>query len=169
MGSQQYSSPPELSIDGSRSYQATIVTDVGEIVLDLWADKVPNTVNNFVFLASEGFYDGVIFHRVIKDFMAQTGDPTGTGSGGPGYSFADEFHADLRHDEPGVLSMANSGPNTNGSQFFITHAATPWLDNKHSVFGKVVSGMEIVLGIPERDPSNPGAPAATIQSIEISE
>jgi peptidyl-prolyl cis-trans isomerase B (cyclophilin B) len=165
----QYSSPPELTIDSSKRYQATIVTDVGEIVLDLWADKVPNTVNNFVFLAREGFYDGVIFHRVIKDFMAQTGDPTGTGTGGPGYSFADEFHADLQHDESGVLSMANAGPDTNGSQFFITHIATPWLDNKHSVFGKVVSGVDVVLGIPERDPSVAGTPAATIQSIEISE
>lgn len=165
----QFNSPPEMVIDPEKQYQATIVTDAGEIVLDLMTDKVPNTVNNFVFLAREGFYDGVIFHRVIKDFMAQAGDPTGTGSGGPGYSFADEFHDDLRHDGPGVLSMANAGPDTNGSQFFITHVATPWLDNKHSIFGKVVSGLEVVHSIPERDPSNRDAPAVTIQSIEISE
>lgn len=169
MGTKQYGSPPEMAIDATKSYQATISSDAGEIVLDLWAEQAPKTVNNFVFLAREGYYDGVIFHRVIKDFMAQTGDPTGTGTGGPGYSFEDEFHPELRHDDPGVLSMANSGPNTNGSQFFITHAATPWLDDKHSVFGKVASGMEVVLGIPERDPSDASAPAATIQSIEITE
>lgn len=169
MTAKQYGSPPEMSIDGGREYQATIKTNLGAIGLKLWADKVPQTVNNFVFLAREGFYDGVIFHRVIPDFMAQTGDPTGTGTGGPGYKFEDEFNSELRHDGPGVLSMANSGPNTNGSQFFITHVATPWLDDKHSVFGYVTSGMEVVLEIPERDPSNSAAPAVTIETIEISE
>jgi cyclophilin family peptidyl-prolyl cis-trans isomerase len=158
-----------MQIDPARTYRATLRTDRGDIVLDLWADKVPKTVNNFVYLARSGFYDGVIFHRVIKNFMAQTGDPTGTGSGGPGYQFEDEFHPKLRHDGPGVLSMANAGPNTNGSQFFITHVATPWLDDKHSVFGRVASGMQTVLAIPERDPSKRNAPAVAIQSIEIRE
>lgn len=169
MTHQQWDSPPEMTIDPAVSYQATIVTDAGEIVLELFADKAPNTVNNFVFLARQGYYDGVIFHRVIDDFMAQTGDPTGTGTGGPGYKFADEFHPSLRHDAPGVLSMANAGPGTNGSQFFITHVPTPWLDDKHSVFGKVAEGMQVLLSIPARDPSNPSAPATTIQTIEISE
>jgi cyclophilin family peptidyl-prolyl cis-trans isomerase len=111
----------------------------------------------------------VIFHRVIDDFMAQTGDPTGTGRGGPGYQFADEFHPDLTHDGPGVLSMANAGPNTNGSQFFITHVATPWLDNKHTVFGKLHEGEDVLMSIPARDPSNPNAPAVKMQTIEIHE
>lgn len=165
----QWGSPPPMAIDSDTSYQAKIVTDVGEIVVDLWADKAPKTVNNFVFLAREGFYDGVIFHRVIDEFMAQTGDPTGTGTGGPGYRFEDEFHPELRHDGPGVLSMANAGPGTNGSQFFITHVATPWLDDKHSVFGKVAEGMPVLNSIPVREPSNPNAPATTIQTIEIME
>lgn len=158
-----------MQIDPNLSYQATIRTDRGEIGLELWADRAPRTVNNFVFLARNGFYDGVTFHRVIKNFMVQGGDPTGTGSGGPGYQFEDEFHPELRHDAPGVLSMANAGPNTNGSQFFITHVATPWLDDKHSVFGRVTSGMQALLAIPERDPSKRNSPAVTIQSIEIRE
>jgi peptidyl-prolyl cis-trans isomerase B (cyclophilin B) len=116
---------------------ATIETTKGTIRLNLFDDKVPKTVENFETLAGKGFYDGLKFHRVIADFMIQTGCPQGTGTGGPGYKFADEFHQDLKHDGPGVLSMANSGPNTNGSQFFITHVATPWLDGKHSVFGRV--------------------------------
>lgn len=165
----KYNSPPQLSIDPTKSYAATLKTDVGDIVLALEAEKVPNTVNNFVFLAREGFYDGVIFHRVISNFMTQGGDPTGTGSGGPGYKFEDEFHPDLRHDGPGTLSMANAGPNTNGSQFFITHTATPHLDDKHSVFGKVSEGLDTLLSIPDRDPSNPAAPSVTIHSIEITE
>ena len=169
MASQQYSSPPEMSIDPALTYNATIKTDGGDIGLRLYADRAPNTVNNFVFLARERFYDGVIFHRVINNFMAQTGDPTGTGTGGPGYKFEDEFHPELRHDGPGVLSMANAGPNTNGSQFFITHIETDWLNGKHTVFGYVTSGMEVVLAIPERDPSNPGAPSVAIDAIEISE
>jgi cyclophilin family peptidyl-prolyl cis-trans isomerase len=169
MASQQFSSPPEMSIDPELTYSATIKTAGGDIGLRLYADKAPSTVNNFVFLAREGFYDGVIFHRVINNFMAQTGDPTGTGTGGPGYQFEDEFHPDLRHDGPGVLSMANAGPNTNGSQFFITHIETDWLDGKHTVFGSVASGMDVVLAIPERDPNKPGSPAVTIEAIEISE
>lgn len=165
----EFSSPPQLTIDTSKSYAATMKTDVGDIVLALEAEKAPNTVNNFVFLAREGFYDGIIFHRVISNFMVQGGDPTGTGSGGPGYQFEDEFHSDLRHDGPGTLSMANAGANTNGSQFFITHTATPHLDDKHSVFGKVTAGLDVLLSIPDRDPNNRGAPSVTIQSIEISE
>ncbi|MDO4550727.1 MAG: peptidylprolyl isomerase [Planctomycetia bacterium] len=130
---------------------ATIKTNRGNIRLELFADKVPNTVQNFVDLANKGFYNGLKFHRVIQDFMIQAGCPHGTGTGGPGYTFADEFHPDLRHDGPGVLSMANAGPNTNGSQFFITHVATPWLDGKHSVFGKVLSGQDVVNAIQQGD------------------
>jgi len=158
-----------MVIDPAKSYAATIKTDKGDITLKLHADKAPRTVNNFVFLAREGFYDGVIFHRVIGQFMAQTGDPTGTGSGGPGYEFPDEFDPSLRHDGPGVLSMANAGPNTNGSQFFLTHVATPWLDGKHTVFGRVTAGMKVLLSIPPRDPNDRNAPAVGIQTIEISE
>jgi cyclophilin family peptidyl-prolyl cis-trans isomerase len=169
MKKMQYSQPPAMTLDREKSYQAVVRTDRGEMRLDLFADKAPRTVNNFVFLAKQGFYDGVIFHRVIRGFMAQTGDPTGTGRGGPGYSFEDEIHPELRHDGPGVVSMANAGPNTNGSQFFLTHAATPWLDGKHTVFGRIVSGMEVLLSIPERDPAAAGAPAAAVQSIEILE
>jgi cyclophilin family peptidyl-prolyl cis-trans isomerase len=163
-----YSSPPAMTIDPAKSYSATLKTTKGDIEIELFADKAPNTVNNFVFLARDGFYDGVTFHRVIKDFMVQGGDPTGSGRGGPGYRFGDEFHPALKHDGPGVLSMANAGANTNGSQFFITHAATPWLDGKHSVFGKVVKGMDVVLAIPERDPGR-GGPSESIVSVEITE
>jgi cyclophilin family peptidyl-prolyl cis-trans isomerase len=126
-------------------------------------------VNNFVFLARQGFYDGTIFHRVIADFMAQGGDPTGTGRGGPGYKFRDEFDPKLRHNMPGVLSMAKDGPNTNGSQFFITHVPTPWLDGKHAVFGQVVGGLDVLFAIPPRDPNLINAPAVTINSIDITE
>jgi cyclophilin family peptidyl-prolyl cis-trans isomerase len=126
----QYSNPPALGIDQKKTYTATLHTEKGDIMLELFADKTPNTVNNFVFLARDGFYDGSMFHRVIANFMAQGGDPTGTGRGGPGYKFADEFHPALKHNKPGILSMANAGPNTNGSQFFITHVPTPHLDGK---------------------------------------
>ncbi len=158
-----------MSIDPQKEYIATFKTDLGNIIVSLHADKAPNTVNSFVFLAREGFYDGVIFHRVISNFMAQGGDPTRTGSGGPGYSFADEFHPDLRHDGPGVLSMANAGPNTNGSQFFLTHVATPHLDDRHSVFGRVIENLDVLMKIPPRDPSDPDAPGVTIETIEIEE
>jgi len=131
---------------------ATFTTNKGEIRLELFADKTPKTVANFEKLAAAGFYDGLSFHRVIDDFMVQGGCPQGTGSGGPGYQFEDEFHPELKHDVPGILSMANSGPNTNGSQFFITHVPTPWLDGKHSVFGKVLdSGQDVVNEIVQGD------------------
>jgi cyclophilin family peptidyl-prolyl cis-trans isomerase len=169
MTEKSYTSPPAMGIDPQKSYTATIQTAGGDIVLQLFADKTPNTVNNFVFLAQEGFYDGVVFHRVIENFMVQGGDPTGTGRGGPGYSFADEFHPELRHDGPGVLSMANAGPNTNGSQFFITHVATPHLDGKHSVFGRVTGGLDVLMAIPVRDPAQAQAPAVAIKTILIEE
>ncbi len=165
----QWKTPPPLTIDPKKHYKATFHTDKGDITADLFADKVPNTVNNFVFLAREGFYDGTIFHRVISDFMAQGGDPTGTGAGGPGYRFADEFHPSLRHNKPGMLSMANAGANTNGSQFFITHVPTPWLDNKHSIFGQVVKGMDVLLSIPPRDPRQPEYPGVRLNSVTIEE
>jgi len=165
----QWNKPPEFVLDLKKKYSATLSTDKGDIVLELFAGKTPVTVNNFVFLAREGFYDGTIFHRVIPDFMAQGGDPTGTGRGGPGYRFADEFVPSLKHDKPGVLSMANAGAGTNGSQFFIIHVPTPHLNNKHSVFGQVVSGMDVLLSIPPRDPGKPEYPGVKIQSVEISE
>jgi cyclophilin family peptidyl-prolyl cis-trans isomerase len=166
---QQWSTPPKMEIDPKKEYTAIFKTDKGDITIKLYTDKTPNTVNNFVFLARQGFYDGTIFHRVISDFMAQGGDPTGTGMGGPGYRFADEFHPSLKHDKPGVLSMANAGPNTNGSQFFITHVPTPWLDKKHSVFGQVTDGMKVLLSIPPRDPSKRDAPAVKLVSVTIVE
>ncbi len=167
--SKQYSKPPAMSIDPKKSYTATMTTDKGDIVIELFADRTPNTVNNFVFLARDGYYYETIFHRVIHPFMAQGGDPTGTGRGGPGYRFMDEFHPELRHDKPGILSMANAGPNTNGSQFFLTHVPTPHLDNAHSVFGQVIEGMDVLLSIPARDPANPSAPAVTLQKVTITE
>jgi cyclophilin family peptidyl-prolyl cis-trans isomerase len=163
----RWSNPPEMILDPEVNYQAVLHTDKGDIKINLFGGKVPITVNNFVYLAQAGFYDGIIFHRVINDFMAQTGDPTGTGRGGPGYAFSDEFHKDLKHDKPGILSMANAGPNTNGSQFFITHVPTPWLDGKHSVFGEVIEGMDVLFSIPARDPARPEYPGVKIQSIEI--
>ena len=137
-----YSAPPPMTIDTGKQYTATIETKKGKLVLELFAKDVPVTVNNFVFLANEGFYDGTTFHRVIPGFMAQGGDPTGTGSGGPGYSFTDEF-TDHRH-VTGALSMANSGPNTNGCQFFITYTPQHHLDGKHSVFGQLTDGMDVL-------------------------
>ncbi len=144
-----YSAPPQMTIDASKQYTATIETEKGSLVLELFGADVPITVNNFVFLAREGFYDNITFHRVIADFMAQAGDPTGTGTGGPGYTFADEFteHTNVT----GALSMANSGPATNGSQFFITYAPQPHLDGKHSVFGQLVEGMDVLQRIKQGD------------------
>lgn len=147
----RYNKPFDLKIDLKKQYTATLETNRGVIVLKLHAAQAPRTVNNFVCLAEDRFYDGTSFHRVIKDFMIQGGDPTGTGRGGPGYTFKDEFDPKLKHDKPGVLSMANAGPNTNGSQFFITHVPTPWLDGKHSVFGQVIQGQEVVNAIEQGD------------------
>ncbi len=151
MTQKQWNGPPPLQIDAQLSYRARIETERGTIVIDLYAQHAPRTVNNFVFLAREGFYDGVAFHRVIADFMIQGGDPTGSGRGGPGYRFADETQGNpLRHGT-GSLSMANAGPDTNGSQFFITHAPQPHLDGKHTVFGRVVAGQEVVDAIRQGD------------------
>ena len=165
----QWSKPPEMQIDPKKKYKARMETDKGAMVIELFADKAPKTVNNFVFLSREGYYDGVIFHRVINNFMVQGGDPTGTGRGGPGYKFGDEFHPSLRHNKRGILSMANAGPGTNGSQFFITHGPTPHLDNHHTVFGQVVEGEDVLMSIPERDPNNVNAPAVKIKHISIEE
>jgi cyclophilin family peptidyl-prolyl cis-trans isomerase len=165
----KYASAPPMSIDVSKRYTAVFKTEKGEFEVELFARHAPRTVNNFVFLARDGFYSGVTFHRVIRGFMAQAGDPTGTGTGGPGYKLADEFDPRLRHSGPGILSMANSGPNTNGSQFFITFAATPHLDDRHTVFGRVSRGMEVVSSISERDPSRATKPGVQIHSIEIRE
>ena len=151
MAKQQWNSEPAMQIDPKKSYRATIETDRGTIELDLGPQHAPRTVNNFVFLSSAGFYDGVSFHRVISDFMIQGGDPAGTGSGGPGYQFEDEVRGNPLAHETGVISMANAGPNTNGSQFFITHSPQPHLNGKHTVFGKVVSGQEVVDAIREGD------------------
>ncbi len=167
--SKNYSSPPEMILASGNDYFATIHTEKGPIRVKLYADKAPNTVNNFVFLARDGYFDGTTFHRVIKDFMLQGGDPTGSGMGGPGYKIRDEFHPDLRHDRPGILSMANAGPNTGGSQFFVTHIATPWLDGRHAIFGEVVEGMDVVYAIRERDPQSDPQPGDKIERVEIEE
>lgn len=149
--------------------RVVIETTKGKIVVELFQDKAPKTVENFLALVNKGFYNGVIFHRVIPGFMVQTGDPAGTGRGGPGYTFADEFGPGLKHSTPGVLSMANAGPNTNGSQFFITLAATPWLDGKHAIFGKVVEGMAVVenIGAAPRDPSDRPLTEIRMEKVEL--
>jgi cyclophilin family peptidyl-prolyl cis-trans isomerase len=165
----QWTSPPAMQIDPKKKYRAHLETDNGTMVIELFADKTPKTVNSFVFLSREGFYNDVIFHRVIPNFMVQGGDPTGTGTGGPGYKFGDEFDPSLKHDKQGVLSMANAGPGTNGSQFFITHLPTPHLDNKHTVFGQVIEGLDVLMSIPPRDPNNRNAPAVKIISVTIEE
>ena len=179
------SGAPAMSIDASKKYTAAIVTENGEILIKLFAAEVPNTVNNFVHLSRIGFYDGVTFHRVLAGFMAQSGDPTGTGSGGPGYRFDDEFHPDLSHDSAGTLSMANSGQNTNGSQFFITFGPTLFLDGLnsdgspkdcanfqvscHAVFGKVIEGMDVLSAIRLRAPASATVDGDVIQTIRIIE
>ena len=151
MSTKQWSTPPAMQIDPKKSYKVTMETIRGPIVIELYPEHAPKTVNNFVFLAREGYYDGVSFHRVIPDFVIQGGDPTGTGRGGPGYKFEDEVKGNPLRHETGVLSMANAGPNTNGSQFFITHSPQPHLDGKHTVFGKVTSGMDVVNAIRQGD------------------
>jgi peptidyl-prolyl cis-trans isomerase B (cyclophilin B) len=147
----QWNSPPTIQINTTLSYSASIETNRGVIEVELYAQYAPKTVNNFVFLARDGFYDGLVFHRVIQNFMIQGGDPTGTGSGGPGYRFEDELLGNPLRHEKGSLSMANAGPNTNGSQFFITHAPQSHLDGKHTVFGKVVKGQDVVNAICQGD------------------
>ncbi len=145
-----------------------IETTLGNIEVELFQKEAPKTVNNFVILAKKGFYNGIIFHRVIPGFMIQTGDPTGSGMGGPGYKFADEFSKNLKHDKIGILSMANSGPNTNGSQFFITVAPTPWLDQKHSVFGEVTKGIDIVQQIANAKRDSNDKPLTRIEMKKVS-
>ena len=164
-----YDAPPEMQLDPAKYYVATLETAKGDIVLELFGDKVPVTVNSFVFLAREGFYDDTTFHRVIPGFMAQAGDPTGTGLGGPGYPFPDEFDQTLNHDRVGILSMANSGPGTNGSQFFITFGPTSWLDGRHTVFGRVIGGLDVLASLGPRDPETATTPGELIKTIRITE
>jgi len=152
--SKKYPAPPSMTIDTSKKFAATFNTSRGSIVVDLFAKDAPKTVNNFVFLAREGFYDGTVFHRVIPDFMIQGGDPSATGRGGPGYQFEDEVKNNPHKHQVGSLSMANAGPNTNGSQFFITHVVTDWLNGKHTVFGQVRSGQDVVNAIQQGDTLN---------------
>ncbi|MDX1568614.1 MAG: peptidylprolyl isomerase [Longimicrobiales bacterium] len=146
---------------------AVIETNHGTVTVELFEERAPRTTKNFIDLAEDGFYDGVIFHRVIEDFMIQGGDPTGTGRGGPGHTIQDEFHPELRHDSEGILSMANSGPNTGGSQFFITLAATPWLDDRHAVFGRVVDGMDVVEEIGSVDTDAQDRPREEVVMEEV--
>ena len=168
--STRYSKAPEMHIDPSKKYTAIMHTAKGDIRIELFAAQAPRTVNNFVALARDGFYNGTTFHRVIKGFMAQGGDPTGTGTGGPGYRFADEPGGlALKHDSKGILSMANAGPNTNGSQFFITYGPTSHLNGKHAVFGRVVAGMEVAEAIRERDPQRDRQPGDRLISVDIIE
>ncbi len=165
-----YKSPPPMIIDPGKSYVATFHTERGDFKVQLFAAEAPQTVNNFVFLAREGFYDGTTFHRVINNFMVQGGCPLGTGTGGPGYRFNDEPGAmALKHDSPGILSMANAGANTNGSQFFITHSPTPHLDGRHAVFGKVTESLDVVMSIRLRDPGSDPQPGDRLNSVEITE
>ncbi len=151
MPQKQWNTPPAMQIDINKNYTVSINTSKGIIEIELYPKHAPKTVNNFIFLSKEGFYDGVTFHRVISDFVIQGGDPTGTGRGGPGYKFEDELIGNPLKHERGVISMANAGPNTNGSQFFITHSPQPHLNGKHTVFGKVVNGIEVVDEIEEGD------------------
>lgn len=165
----QWTKPPEMSIDPGKSYSAIMRTEIGDIVIRLFAEESPITVNNFVFLARQGFYDGVTFHRVIPGFMAQSGDRAGTGSGSAGYTFEDEFGNGLEFEREGLLAMANSGSNTNGSQFFITYEPTPHLNGAHTIFGEVVEGMDIVLALRPRDPQSDPDPGSLIETILIEE
>jgi len=167
---QQWSSPPTMQIDPSKSYDAVFKTEIGDFTVRLFPEQAPVTVNNFVFLARQGYYDNTTFHRVLPGFMAQGGDPTGTGGGGPGYSFEDEFHPELQFDKPGLLAMANRGPNTNGGQFFITYAPTTHLNGLHTIFGEVVEGAEVLSRLRPRDPqANPDFQGDGLISIDIIE
>jgi len=165
---QAFDAPDEV-LDPALDYVAVIRTNRGDITADLYEERTPVTVNSFVFLALNRYYENVPFHRVIDGFMAQTGDPTGTGTGGPGYEFGDEFDPSLRHEGKGVLSMANAGPGTNGSQFFITFVDTPWLDGRHSVFGRVVDGADVLDRLQRIDPMRPmaGVEPDRMESVTI--
>jgi len=166
----QWSSPPTMRIDPTKSYEAVFKTEIGDFRVRLFPEQAPVTVNNFVFLARQGYYDNTTFHRVLPGFMAQGGDPTGTGGGGPGYTFEDEFDPDLQFDKPGLLAMANRGPDTNGGQFFITYAPTPHLNDLHTIFGEVVEGAEVLSSLRPRDPqTNPDYQGDGLVSIEIIE
>ena len=164
-----YDAYPEMVIDTGKTYEAVIKTNKGDMRFLLYDDEAPLAVNNFVFLANQGFYDGTIFHRVLADFMAQGGDPTGTGAGGPGYEFADETNNGLSFDRRGLLAMANAGPNTNGSQFFITFGPTPWLDGLHTIFGELIEGDDVLASLTLRDPAAPAGPGDVIEQIVIEE
>jgi len=170
VGTKQYASAPPMLIDPAKQYSATFkMAKGGQFVIQLYADKSPLTVNNFVFLSRQGFYNGVTFHRVLEGFMAQGGDPSGSGAGGPGYKFKNE-DSDLKFDKPGVVAMANAGRNTNGSQFFITFVPTPTLDGGYTIFGQVTSGMDVVNAIRRRDPNqNPTFTGDVIESVTITE
>lgn len=164
----EWKTPPATQIDPKKKYTVNMETNKGTMVIELYPQYAPKTVNNFVFLINEGFYDGVTFHRVIDNFMIQGGDPTGTGRGGPGYRFEDEFKGNPLKHETGVLSMANAGPNTNGSQFFITFAPTPWLDGGHTIFGELIAGEAVLAALTLRDPqANPAFLGDVIERIEI--
>ena len=165
-----YDAAPEMTIDPQAEYFATFKTDKGDMRVRLFADHAPVTVNNFIFLAREGYYNDTHFHRVLENFMAQGGDPTGSGAGGPGYQFQDEIVPSLQFDRAGLLAMANAGPDTNGSQFFITFAETPWLNGNHTIFGEVVEGTDVLFSLTIRDPAAGGAsefPGDLLMTIEI--
>jgi cyclophilin family peptidyl-prolyl cis-trans isomerase len=171
LGNQQFTYCPPLTIDTSKTYIATLHTDKGDIVIELFADKAPMTVNSFVFLAQQGWYNGVTFHRVVENFVAQTGDPSGTGYGGPGYAYSNEI-SDLKFDKAGVVGMANAGEDSNGSQFFITFGPTTNLDGGYTVFGQVIEGMDVVKKLTPRDPESSNtnqAPGDAILSVDIKE
>ena len=163
----QYSTAPPLTIDVTARYTATIRTTVGTMVIELFAEQAPITVNSFVFLANEGFYDDVLFHRTIPSFMIQGGDPTGTGTAGPGYQFQDEFVAELTFDEPGILAMANSGPATNGSQFFVTTVPTPHLNGAHTIFGRITQGQDVADAISNTPTSGQNRPTTPVVILGI--
>lgn len=164
-----YSSAPANMLKTDKSYQAIIRTEKGDMKVQLFANAAPITVNNFIFLATQGYYDGTTFHRVIPDFMVQGGDPSGSGRGGPGYKFKDEFSPKHRFDRKGLLAMANAGPGTNGSQFFITHVPTPHLNNRHTIFGEIVDGEDVLFAIRTRDPMRDRNPGDKIERIDIIE
>ena len=164
-----YEASPVMTIDTAADYYAVFKTEKGEIRIKLFAEEAPVTVNNFVFLARDGFYNNTHFHRVLENFMAQGGDPSNSGAGGPGYQFQDEIVASLQFDRAGLLAMANAGPNTNGSQFFITFAETPWLNGNHTIFGEVVEGMDVLFSISLRDPMSAGSPGDLLETVRIEE